>query len=141
MLPATPAGSPRVGVDDVVIPVGGECDGSWLSDARIPHVQAVDVASAVATASADFERGAVGAGAGMSCFGWKGGIGTASRRADAYVVGVVLLTNFGAPEQLRVNGVSTGPVPPDHRKKAAGSCIGAVATDAPLAPQDLERPP
>src|SRR3954468_5376915 len=58
------AGDRRVGVDDVVIPVVGECDDSWLSDARIPHVQAVDVASAVAAASVDFERGGVGAGAG-----------------------------------------------------------------------------
>jgi len=133
------AADPRVGVDDVVIPVVGECDDSWLSDARIAHVQPADVATAVATASVDFERGAVGAGTGMSCFGWKGGIGTASRRAGEHTVGVLLLTNFGVPEQLRVNGVAPGLVPPDHRKKAAGSCIGVVATDAPLSPQDLER--
>jgi len=133
------AADPRVGVDDVVIPVVGECDDSWLSDARIPHVQPADVAKAVASASPDFERGAVGAGTGMSCFGWKGGIGTASRRAGDYAVGVLLLTNFGVPEQLRIDGVAPGRVPPDHRKKAAGSCIGVVATDAPLAPQDLER--
>ncbi len=133
------AADPRVGVDDVVIPVVGECDDSWLSDARVAHVQPADVAKAVAAASAEFERGAVGAGAGMSCFGWKGGIGTSSRRAGEHTVGVLLLTNFGVPEQLRVNGVSSGLVPPDHRQKAAGSCIGVVATDAPLSPQDLER--
>jgi D-aminopeptidase len=133
------AADPRVGVDDVVIPVVGECDDSWLSDARIAHVQAADVVTAVATASADFARGAVGAGAGMSCFGWKGGIGSSSRRAGPHTVGVLLLTNFGVPEQLRIDGVAPGLVPPDHRKKAAGSCIGVVATDAPLAPPDLER--
>jgi len=133
------AADPRVGVDDVVIPVVGECDDSWLSDARIAHVQPGDVAKAVTKASADFERGAVGAGAGMSCFGWKGGIGTSSRRAGDHTVGVLLLTNFGVPEQLRVNGAPTGLVPPDYRKKAAGSCIGVVATDAPLSPHDLER--
>jgi D-aminopeptidase len=133
------AADPRVGVDDVVIPVVGECDDSWLSDARVPHVQPPDVAKAVASASPDFERGAVGAGAGMSCFGWKGGIGTASRRAGEHTVGVLLLTNFGLPEQLRIDGVAPGLVPPDHRKKAAGSCIGVVATDAPLSPHDLER--
>jgi D-aminopeptidase len=133
------AADPRVGVDDVVIPVVGECDDSWLSDARIPHVQAEDVATAVASASVDFERGAVGAGAGMSCFGWKGGIGSSSRRTGSYTVGVLLLTNFGVPEQLRIDGVATGLVPPDHRKKLAGSCIGVVATDAPLTPPDLER--
>ena len=133
------AADPRVGVDDVVIPVVGECDDSWLSDARVAHVQPADVAKAVAAAGPDFERGAVGAGTGMSCFGWKGGIGTASRRAGEHTVGVLLLTNFGVPEQLRIDGVATGLVPPDHRKKAAGSCIGVVATDAPLSPQDLER--
>jgi D-aminopeptidase len=133
------AADPRVGVDDVVIPVVGECDDSWLSDARVPHVQPPDVAEAVASASPDFEGGAVGAGAGMSCFGWKGGIGTASRRAGEHTVGVLLLTNFGLPEQLRIDGVAPGLVPPDHRKQAAGSCIGVVATDAPLSPHDLER--
>src|SRR4029078_9715421 len=99
---------------------------SWLSDARIAHVQPADVATAVATASVDFERGAVGAGTGMSCLGWKGGIGTASRRAGEHTVGVLLLTNFGVPEQLRVNGVSSGLVPPHHRKNASGTriCVG-----------------
>ncbi len=133
------AADPRVGVEDVVIPVVGECDDSWLSDARVAHVQPADVIAAVATAAADFPRGAVGAGAGMSCFGWKGGIGSASRRAGAHTVGVLLLTNFGVPEQLRIDGVAAGLVPPDHRSKPAGSCIGIVATDAPLAPHDLER--
>jgi D-aminopeptidase len=133
------AADERVGVDDVVIPVVGECDDSWLSDARIPHVQPADVAKAIAAASPDFDRGAVGAGAGMSCFGWKGGIGSASRRAGEHTVGVLLLTNFGVPDQLRIDGRPAGIVPPDHRRKAAGSCIGVVATDAPLAPQDLER--
>jgi D-aminopeptidase len=133
------AADPRVGVDDVVIPVVGECDDSWLSDARVPHVQPGDVAKAVTAASLDFERGAVGAGAGMSCFGWKGGIGTSSRRSGEHTVGVRLRTTFGVPEQLRVNGTPTGLLPPDYRKKAAGSCIGVVATDAPLSPQDLER--
>jgi D-aminopeptidase len=133
------AADPRVGVDDVVIPVVGECDDSWLSDARIPHVQPADVARAVAAATGDFDRGAVGAGAGMSCFGWKGGIGTASRRVGEHTVGVLLVTNFGVPDQLRINGTAAERVPPDHRKKPAGSCIGVVATDAPLSPQDLER--
>jgi D-aminopeptidase len=134
------AADPRVGVDDVVIPVVGECDDSWLSDARLPHVQPGDVAQAVATATLDFDRGAVGAGAGMSCFGWKGGIGSASRRAGDHTVGVLLLTNFGTAEQLRVDGVPVGRLlgsPVD--RKPGGSCIAVVATDAPLSPQQLER--
>jgi D-aminopeptidase len=132
----------RVGVDRVVIPVVGECDDSWLSDARIAHVQPGDVAHAVADATADFEQGAVGAGAGMSCFDWKGGIGSASRRAGDHTVGVLLLTNFGTSEQLRVDGVPVGQLldeKPDVAPDLGGSCIAVVATDAPLTPLQLER--
>lgn len=136
------AADPRVGVDDVVIPVVGECDDSWLSDARIAHVQPDDVAHAVSNATADFEQGAVGAGTGMSCFDWKGGIGSASRRAGEHTVGVLLLTNFGSSEQLRVDGVPVGQLlaeRPDEAPAPGGSCIAVVATDAPLTPPQLER--
>lgn len=136
------AADPRVGVDDVVIPVVGECDDSWLSDARIRHVQPEDVAQAVADATADFEQGAVGAGAGMSCFDWKGGIGSSSRRAGEHTVGVLLLTNFGSSEQLRVDGLPVGRLldeRPDEAPAPGGSCIAVLATDAPLTPPQLER--
>jgi D-aminopeptidase len=136
------AADPRVGVSDVVIPVVGECDDSWLSDARVRHVQPEDVARAVADASADFEEGAVGAGAGMSCFDWKGGIGSSSRRAGEHTIGVLLLTNFGSSGQLRVDGVPVGQLldeRPDEAPAPGGSCIAVVATDAPLTPPQLER--
>jgi len=136
------ARDPCVGVDEVIIPVVGECDDSWLSDARMAHVQPSDVADAVADATADFEQGAVGAGAGMSCFEWKGGIGSSSRRVGDHTVGVLLLTNFGTREQLRVDGVPIGQLldeKPDEMPDPGGSCIAVVATDAPLAPPQLER--
>ena len=136
------AADPRVGVDDVVIPVVGECDDSWLSDARIKHVQPEDVARAVGAVAADFEQGAVGAGAGMSCFDWKGGIGSSSRRDGEHTVGVLLLTNFGSSEQLRVDGVPVGRLldeRPDEAAAPGGSCIAVLATDAPLTPPQLER--
>ena len=136
------AADPRVGVDDVVIPVVGECDDSWLSDARVGHVQADDVARAVSAATPDFEQGAVGAGTGMSCFNWKGGIGSSSRRTGDHTVGVLLLTNFGTSEQLRVDGVPIGRLlddRPDEMPDPGGSCIAVVATDAPLTPPQLER--
>src|SRR5438132_8082836 len=136
------AADPRVGVDDVVIPVVGECDDSRLSDARVKHVQPDDVAVAVSEATADFEQGAVGAGAGMVCFGWKGGIGSSSRRGGEHTVGVLLLTNFGTTEQLRVDGVPVGQLldeRPDEAAGARGSCIAVLATGAPRAPQQLER--
>ncbi|HZQ16321.1 MAG TPA: P1 family peptidase [Gaiellaceae bacterium] len=133
---------PAVGVDDVVIPVVGECDDSWLSDARHVHVEAADAGRAVACAGADVEEGAVGAGAGMVCFDWKGGIGTASRAAGGAVVGVLVLANFGTREQLRVDGVPVGPLlgdPGERRSTPAGSCIAVVATDAPVDAKQLER--
>jgi D-aminopeptidase len=136
------ARDPRVGVDDVVIPVVGECDDSWLSDARVSHVQPGAVGRAVAEATAEFEQGAVGAGAGMSCFDWKGGIGSSSRCAGGHTVGVLLLTNFGTREQLRVDGVPVGRLldeRPDETPDPGGSCIAVVANDAPLTPPQLER--
>jgi D-aminopeptidase len=136
------AADPSVGVDRVVIPVVGECDDSWLSDARVAYVKPDDVAHAVADASPDFEQGAVGAGAGMVCFDWKGGIGSSSRRAGEHTVGVLLLTNFGSGEQLRVDGVPVGELldeRPDKPPEPGGSCIAVLATDAPLAPPQLER--
>jgi D-aminopeptidase len=136
------ARDPRIGVDDVVIPVVGECDDSWLSDARVAHVQPEDVGRAVRNATADFEQGSVGAGAGMSCFDWKGGIGSSSRVAGDHTVGAFLLTNFGSSGQLRVDGVAVGQLldeRPDEAPAPGGSCIAVVATDAPLTPPQLER--
>ena len=135
------ASDPRVGVDDVVIPVVGECDDSDLSEARVVQVEATDVARAVESATGwPFDEGAVGAGTGMSCLGWKGGIGSASRVAGEHVVGVLVLANFGTGRQLRFAGVPVGQVMPGQaRSKPAGSCIAIVATDAPLSQASLER--
>jgi D-aminopeptidase len=78
----------------------------------------------------------------MVCFDWKGGIGSSSRRAGDYTLGVLLLTNFAAREQLRVNGVPVGELldeQPDEAPGPGGSCIAVLATDAPLTPHQLER--
>ncbi len=139
---AAVAADPRVGVDTVVIPVVGECDDSFLSEARVVQVEAADAGRAVAAAAdGPVEQGAVGAGTGMVCFGWKGGIGTSSRVAGGATVGVLVLANFGTRGQLRVDGVPVGrSLPPDpHERRPAGSCIALVATDAPLSSAQLER--
>ena len=132
---------PRVGVDDVVIPVVGECDDSYLSEARVVQVEAADAARAVDGATGwPFDEGAVGAGTGMSCLGWKGGIGSASRVVDGHSVGVLLLANFGSVDGLRFAGVPVGALMPGGgRAKPAGSCIVVVATDAPLSSSSTER--
>jgi D-aminopeptidase len=137
---------PKLGLDEIVIPMVGECDDSWLNDARRTQISSDDVRAAVlGAASGPVAEGAVGAGTGMICFGWKGGIGTASRRLDTgHTVGVLLLTNFGTAEHLTVAGVPVGstlrpPAGTEETSDDAGSCIGIVATDAPCAPNDLER--
>jgi D-aminopeptidase len=138
------AADARIGVDDVVIPVVGECDDSWLSDARTVQVEAADAGRAIAEArGGPVDQGCVGAGTGMVAFGWKGGIGSSSRLVPELgaTVGVLVLANFGAARDLLVAGVpafaavgdGSGPPAP------AGSCIAIVATDAPLHAAQLER--
>jgi D-aminopeptidase len=135
---------PDIGVEHVVIPIVAECDDSWLSEARVVQVQAADAAAALADAAHDgVVEGAVGAGTGMTCFDFKGAIGTSSRVAAGATVGVLALTNFGARRQLRIDGVPIGRLlagaARDARPRPAGSCIVVVATDAPLRAQQLER--
>jgi D-aminopeptidase len=134
-------GDPLVGVEEFVIPVVGECDDGHLSDARTVHVERDDVGRAVEEAAGwPFAEGAVGAGTGMSCLGWKGGIGSASRAAGDHVVGVLVLANFGSARQLTVAGVLVGrALAGSERPKPGGSCIAVVATDAPLSSASLER--
>ena len=135
------AADPSVGVDDVLIPVVGECDDSDLSEARVVQLEAGDVGDAVEGATGwPFDEGAVGAGTGMTCLGWKGGIGSSSRVAGDTVVGVLVLANFGGARQLRVAGVPVGELMPgEARADPAGSCIAVVATDASLSSASLER--
>jgi D-aminopeptidase len=130
---------------DFIIPVVGECDDSWLNDARRMQVEHEDVVAAYEAAMASRgsstppSEGAVGSGTGMSCLGFKGGIGTSSRVVGDHTVAVLLMTNFGAREELVVNGVhvgkALGPVvstSSTDERKPAGSCIGLVVTDAPV---------
>ena len=133
-----------VGVDDVVIPVVGECDDSWLNDARTVQVETADAARAAAVAEGGaVEQGCVGAGTGMVAFGWKGGIGSSSRLVPEVeaTVGVLVLANFGAARDLRIDGVPVFPAVGDGRdpRPPAGSCIAVIATDVPLHPAQLER--
>src|SRR5207244_4208871 len=92
-----------------VNPVVGECNDSFLNDIQGRHVRAEHVFAAIdGAADGPVAEGAVGAGVGMTCYGWKGGIGTSSRRADAFVVGALVLTNFGQREELRIDGAPVG---------------------------------
>ncbi|HSO65242.1 MAG TPA: P1 family peptidase, partial [Ornithinibacter sp.] len=129
--------------DDVLIPVVAECDDSFLNDNRRMQVTRDDVRSAwdaaLASRGSAFApaEGSVGAGTGMSCLGFKGGIGTASRiTPEGHTVAVLLMTNYGLRDQLVVDGVPIGrllgPTGVPGVSKPAGSCIGVVVTDAPV---------
>ena len=140
------ARDPRVGIEDVAMPVVGECDDSMLNDARGMHVLPEHVHAALnAAAAGPVPEGCVGAGTGMVCYDFKGGIGTSSRAIEAhgapYTLGVLALTNFGLRHRLVVDGVPVGLQIPDlmpleHRE---GSCIVVCATDVPLSSRQCER--
>ena len=133
---------PAVGTEDVIIPVVAECDDSFLSDARRMQVSFDDVRTALGEARESVggcapAEGAVGAGTGMSALGFKGGIGSASRRIPSgHTLGALLLSNFGERARLTVDGVPVGRLLPAADGPAApapaGSCIVVIATDAPL---------
>ncbi len=132
----------------------GETNDGGLNDIRGFHVTREHVQAAIAGAKEGaVPEGAVGAGTGTSAFGWKGGIGTSSRRVGGeWTVGVLVQTNYGG--RLTIAGVPVwremsppspgasagrtprggGDLPP-----ADGSCMIVVATDAPLDARDLER--
>jgi D-aminopeptidase len=122
------------GPDNVVLPVVGECDDGDMADSRT--VSIADVDRALAALGTDVPEGSVGAGTGMTCFGFPGGIGTASRVVGDHHVGVLLLCNFGDRGYLDVPGLELEPV---SGSAPHGSCIAVCATDAPLSPQQLRR--
>jgi len=118
--------------------VVGETNDGTLNDIRSRPVGRDDVLAAIKSAkSGPVEEGAVGAGTGTIAFGWKGGIGTSSRKAGAYTVGVLVQTNFGG--FLQIGGVPIGNAASMQPKRADGSCMIVVATDAPVDARNLKR--
>ena len=131
-----------------VNPVVGETNDGWLNDIRGRHVKKEHVLEAIQKAvGGSVEEGNVGAGTGTTCFDFKGGIGTSSRRlADArggYTVGVLVQTNFGGVFQIKgifVRDLIGQDEPePSAGAKSDGSCLVIVATDAPLDARNLKR--
>jgi D-aminopeptidase len=123
------------GPENIVLPVVGECDDGEMADSRT--VGAGDVRNAADALGHEVAEGTVGAGTGMTCFDFPGGIGTASRRVGDHTVGVLLLCNFGDREYLDLFGHSLDPAP--RKADSHGSCIAVCATDAPLSTSQLRR--
>jgi len=131
-----------------VNPVVGETNDGYLNDIRGRHVTKADVLDAIKSAkSGPLAQGDVGAGTGTVAFGFKGGIGTSSRKLPAslggYTVGVLVQTNFGGV--LDIDGVPVGKLLHKYylsdtlNDSPDGSCMIVVATDAPLGSRNLER--
>ena len=138
--------NPDIGVSTSTLnPVVGECSDQYLNDMQGRHVRQEHVFAAIDSASAGpVAEGSVGAGTGMSAFGYKGGIGTSSRvtpeQFGGWTVGVLVLANYGRREQLRIDGVPVGhdlAAAPEQTER--GSIMLVVATDAPLLDRGLRR--
>ena len=137
------AANPEIGRQTATVnPVVLECNDGYLNDIQAMAVTEAHADAAIEAAGEDFGVGAVGAGTGMSCFGLKGGIGSASRtlRLDAatYHLGVLALANFGRAGDLRLpdgRRVDPGAKPTAE----AGSCIVVIGTDIPLDHRQLGR--
>jgi len=142
---------PEIGVtEDVVIPVVGECDDSWLNDSGGQHVAEAHVFDALNRAtSGPVQEGAVGGGTGMVCCDFKGGIGTSSRVVEVgsrfFTLGVLAMTNFGVMRDLRIDGLRIGEIlEPElggapRRRYSQGSIICVLATNVPLVSEQMRR--
>ncbi len=121
-----------------VNPVVCECNDSRMSEIARRPVGEEEVFAAIASASADFAQGAVGAGRGTTCYGMKGGVGSSSRLMEldgkTYVMGVLVQSNYGASADFRAACLPEGLAESDR-----GSIILIVATDLPLSARQLRR--
>jgi D-aminopeptidase len=144
----------KVGPDDDwwSLPVVAETWDGWLNDINGFHVKPEHVFHAIESShGGSVEEGAVGGGTGMVCNGFKGGIGTSSRKLSVkdggYTVGVLVQCNYGSRQNFRVAGIPVGREIPSEDPYAfapdditeRGSIIVIVATDAPLLPHQLKR--
>ncbi len=137
-------------LQEVIIPVVGECDDSFLNDAIGLHIKPQHVFQALDMAKAERpEEGAVGAGTGMICCDFKAGIGTSSRIVPLgdrkYTMGVLVNTNFGVMEHLKIDGFPIGrnllneQGTYNRRINNYGSIIVVIGTDMPLTAMQMNR--
>jgi len=139
--------NPDIGRETATVnPVVLECNDGFLNDIQALAVTEEDARAALESASSRFDVGSVGAGCGMSTFGFKGGIGTSSRRLDLdghrYHLGILVLSNFGRAGDLRLPDgrvISPPTSQTDERSGEKGSIIIIAATDIPLSERQLKR--
>jgi D-aminopeptidase len=137
--------NPGAGRDgDTVNVVVGECFDGWLSDARSLPVRPEHALEAIAGArEGPPQEGAVGAGTGTTCFGFKSGVGSSSRKVEGgFVLGCLVVSNYGARRDLHmlVGADAAASAAGERAAKAGGGSIMIVlATDAPLSERQLRR--
>ena len=127
-------------------PIVLESNDRFLNDAIGRHDKKQHVNDAISSASTpNIQEGNIGAGTGMTGFGWKSGIGTSSRICESlhgdYTVGIIVLCNMGDPRDLRIDGMQIGRylMPPGVNDESGGSISFVVATDAPVTARQLNR--
>jgi len=127
---------------DTVNVIVGECFDGWLSDARALAVRPEHALEAIAAASVDeVAEGAVGAGTGTTCFGFKAGVGTSSREVEGFTLGCLIVSNYGARRDLHLlvgaaaADAGDAPEPPAQ----SGSIMMVLGTDAPMSERQLRR--
>jgi D-aminopeptidase len=126
---------------DTVNVVVCECFDGWLSDARALAVRPEHALEAIASARADEAReGALGAGTGTTCFGFKSGVGTSSRLVEDVLLGCLVVSNFGARRDLHMlTGRAEETDGGDGSSGEGGSIVIVLGTDAPLSERQLRR--
>lgn len=156
------ANNPEIGnTTGTINIVVGECNDSYLNDIRGLHIRPEHAQEAIAQATSGvFSEGVVGAGTGMACFQYKGGIGSSSRQVEyegeQFTVGALVLSNFGHRDDLRFLGINPSILMEEEGKsvveeatndnvavkdevKEDGSIMIVLATDAPLSSRQLNR--
>ncbi|XVE34064.1 P1 family peptidase [Wukongibacter baidiensis] len=131
-----------------VNPIICECNDGYLNDIRGMHVKSEHVFKAIEDAEEEFDEGSVGAGTGMSCYGLKGGIGSASRLVrvgdEVFTLGILVMSNFGVKRDLIIDGIKAGKVitevgESNVLEEDKGSIIIVLATDIPMTHRQLKR--
>ncbi len=132
--------------DNIILPIVAECYDGGLNDISGLHVKPIHAIEAIEkAASGAVAEGCVGGGTGMRCYGFKAGIGTASRvlpqDSGGWKVGVLVNSNGGRRHQLRIDGVPVGKALSDDQIKPGrdGSFIIVIATDAPMTHRQLKQ--
>jgi D-aminopeptidase len=125
---------------DTINVLVGECFDGWLSDARALAVRPEHAIEAIAAASAEeSSEGAVGAGTGTMCLGFKSGVGTSSRAAGGHTLGCLVVSNYGATRDLHLLLGHEVDLPDAGPEARGGSIMMILGTDAPLSERQLRR--